>query len=153
MHTRPRQIQTTEDTHCGRLEHKYYHIVPQITSYINDTICYASVSLIFLFVESVSVFIGITTTTKPSSSLKGGTNRLKKDSFILIRFFFFTCIQAFRARVTLLVSLTTPHLHELGMECVQHLSIHCIYCVGKLPTQHTHTQNLFYCHDVISSCY
>lgn len=53
--------------------------------------------------------------------------------------FFCTCIQAFRAGVTLLMTLTTPHLHQLGVEGVQYVTIHCIYAVGQL--QHNHTQD------------
>ena len=51
----------------------------------------------------------------------------------------FTCVQAFRARVTLLVPLTAPHLHELSMEWVQNVPIHCVHCIGQLQIQHNRT--------------
>lgn len=84
-HTRPRlrQIQTTEDWNTNIITSSLglwvILTIPLVTRF----------SLFLLCVESVSVFIGITTTTKPSSSLKRGTNRLKGDSFILITLFFF----------------------------------------------------------------
>ena len=68
---------------------------------------------------------------------------MKEGVLSRLTVFFFTCIQAFRARVTLLVPLTAPHLHELGMECVQYLPIHCEHCVGQLIVEHKNTKMAF----------
>lgn len=46
----------------------------------------------------------------------------------------YTCIQSFRTRVALLVTLTTPHLHQLSVEGVQDLPIHTIHRIGQLRT-------------------
>lgn len=56
----------------------------------------------------------------------------------------FTCVQAFRTRVALFVPLTAPHLHELRMQCVQHLPIHTEHCVGQLMVEHKTQKNGFY---------
>lgn len=44
----------------------------------------------------------------------------------------FTCIQAFWTRVTLLISLATPHFHQLSVKTVQYLSIHRVHRIGQL---------------------
>lgn len=54
----------------------------------------------------------------------GTVNRLKMSIF--------TCFQSFWSRVTLLVTLTAPHLHQLGMEGVQHVPVHWVHRIGQL---------------------
>lgn len=51
-------------------------------------------------------------------------------------FFFFTCIRSFWPRVALLVTLATPHLHQLSVEGVQDLPIHTVHRVGQLQIEH-----------------